>query len=692
LPDNDDILKRIQQQAYEQAQDNGGGASAPASPAQLARLCLGERWLQSRHLELLDQVLVEAATGKLHAEGDTGLIVTLPPRHGKTTLISEWFPAWLLGRSPTLQLLLASHEADFAADRGRRARDILKEHGPRIFGVTVREDSSAAERWEIAGHGGGMVTAGVNGPITGRGAHFLIIDDPIKNWEQAHSASFRERLWDWYISTARPRLEPGGFIVLVMARWHEDDLAGHLIRQMQADPAADHFKIIRLPAIAEENDLLGRKPGDPLWPERYDFAALDKIKHSVGFRIWNALYQQAPCSTEAALFRREQFRFVDTPLPCVREARYWDIAATPVSEGTEPDWTVGARLGIDQYKRVVIRDIRRRRGTPTQVEALVRQTAIEDGIGVAVRIEQEPGSAGKMMVDHFRIILPGYDVRGLPSTSSKMSRAKPMAEFAQSGNLILVLAPWNAPLLDELEAFPNGLHDDQVDACSGAFAELSVLATPAPEVPSEVDKLRIELLEHVLALDLFRAWNLSGSMFCCVWFQVYPYPYGVEQVRIIFEMHSESEFVNSFVDQVLETTRKQYLAAQHPCDFVIVPKLPPYDPETQENINALWKKQVRARPACWEPERFNTIFGEKLKAGLISVHQGCSDIVQAIRHGYGRKRSGGLAVDSYWEPLTRTVIGGIGAGYTLPPPRGDGSNVYAPKPWNPRDTVWMRRR
>lgn len=388
------------------------------------------------------------------------------------------------------------------------------------------------------------------------------------------------------------------------------------------------------------------------------------------------------------MFRREWFRFVDTPLPCASEARFWDIAATPVSEGTEPDWTVGARLGVDQYKRVVIRDVRRRRGTPTQVEALMCQTAIEDGIGVAVRIEQEPGSAGKMMVDHFRSILPGYDVRGVPSTSSKVSRAKPLSEFSESGNLLLLRAPWNAVLLDEFEAFPYGLHDDQVDACSGAFAELSVVASTTPEVATEADKLRVEPLVYHLGLVLYRSWYLSDAMLCCVWFQVEPIRGDLVRVKVLLEMHSDADCVTDFVGQVLETTRNQYRAAQHPCDIVIVPKMS-YDTDTQEKMNELCTQKVRARHVRWEPERFNAVFGERLKAGWVSVHQGCPTIVQAIRSGCGRKRGGGNAVDSYWEPLARTIIGGGAAAFTLPLPNDDTSNVYVPRPWNPK-APWRR--
>jgi len=229
------------------------------------------------------------------------------------------------------------------------------------------------------------------------------------------------------------------------------------------------------------------------------------------------------------------------------------------------------------------------------------------------------------------------------------------------------------------------LHDDQVDACSGAFAELGLVAMAMPEVPTVAAKLRVEPLAYDSRWWLIRSWYLSGSMFCCVWFQVED---GSEHVSVLLEMHSETEWASSFVGRVLEATRKLYLAAQHPHDIVIVPSFS-HDTDTQENINALYRQGVHARQACWEPERANAVFGEWLESDRISVHQGCPTIVQAIRSGYGRKRGASGAVDSYMEPLTRAVIGGIAAAFTLPPSGDNTRNVYVPRPWSPK-APWRR--
>jgi hypothetical protein len=266
--------------------------TSPSSPSDLADRCW-PGWLSPRHVQLVDRILVDAAAGRLKDRGYAGIIISEPPRHGKSTHCSHWFPAWFLGRYPQKNVILTSYEADFAASWGRKVRDTLQEHGKREFGVTVRADSSSASRWETTA-GGGMITAGAGGAITGRGAHLLVIDDPVKNAEEAASMTIRDSVWDWYLTTARTRVEPGGFQVIIMTRWHPDDLVGRLLKQMQEDPKADRFAVVDLPALAEGDDPLGRAPGEPLWPERYDAEELERIKATLGTRAWSSLYQQRP--------------------------------------------------------------------------------------------------------------------------------------------------------------------------------------------------------------------------------------------------------------------------------------------------------------------------------------------------------------------------------------------------------------
>lgn len=183
-------------------------------------------WVLAPHLALINDNLV-----KIAEEGNGRLLVTLPPRHGKSEFISKWFPAWYLGCFPDHRVIMASYEADFAMSWGRKVRDILEEKGEPYFGIRVRKISSAADRWDIEGRAGGMQSVGVGGPLTGKGANILIIDDPVKNAAEANSQVYRDKTWDWYTSTAYTRLEPGGSIILVQTRWHEDDLAGRILQK-----------------------------------------------------------------------------------------------------------------------------------------------------------------------------------------------------------------------------------------------------------------------------------------------------------------------------------------------------------------------------------------------------------------------------------------------------------------------------
>lgn len=431
----------------------------------LAHSVSGGRWTCPRHLEHLNDRLLDVAAGKCRR-----LMVFMPPRHGKSEFISKYFTAWYLGTFPDRRVILTSYEADFAAQWGRRAREIVEEYGRLSFNeqVEVMPDSSAASRWDIKGHQGGMVTAGVGGPITGKGGHLIIIDDPVKNAEQASSQTYREKAWDWYQSTLYTRLEPGGALILIMTRWNQGDLAGKILEDMQN--GGERWEILNLPAVAEGPDAIGRLPGDPLWPERFTREDLARIQRTVGSYHWTALYQQRPTPQEGGMFKRQWFEIVDAYPQGCRTVRRWDLAAS-VQKG---DWTSGLKLGVLNGIFYVI-DLRHVRENPAGVEALVKQTAQEDGVATMIRMEQEPGSSGVNTIDNYaRRVLVGYTFKGVPSTGPKEVRAQPVSAAAEAGNVKLVHGPWNAAFLDEVTMFPNGDHDDIVDVLSGAFTDLTL--------------------------------------------------------------------------------------------------------------------------------------------------------------------------------------------------------------------------
>lgn len=395
-----------------------------------------------------------------------GLIISMPPRHGKSCLISQYLPAWFLGMWPDKRVILASYEATFAASWGRKSRDVLREFGYRLFGVNLRDDSAAATAWNLEGETGGMVTAGVGGALTGHGAHLLVIDDPVKNWEEANSQLIRDRTWDWFRTVAMTRLETGGNIVVVMTRWHPDDLVGRLIKS-----DASKWDVVRIPALAGEGDPLGRMEGEALWPKRYSADELGAIKNQIGEFFFDALYQQNPRNREVSLFQRGWFEVVDIAPRCPVKVRYWDLAATTKKRS---DWTVGALLGMSAEGMIYVLDVKRFQAAPHQVEAVVGQTAKIDGIDVIVRMEQEAGAAGVALKEHYaRDVLRGFCFDASKSTGNKETRAFPLASFAQSGNIKLQKGAWIEDFLAEFENFPQGQHDDIVDSVGGAFSELT---------------------------------------------------------------------------------------------------------------------------------------------------------------------------------------------------------------------------
>ena len=391
----------------------------------------------------------------------------MPPRHGKSELGSRYFPPWYLGTFPDRWVILASYSAELAEDMSRFARDLLAEHGERLFGVKVRRESSSVGRWQIEGRRGGMIACGVGGSITGRGASIFLIDDPVKDAKEALSETVQSRNWDWYQSVATTRLEPGGSIVLTQTRWHEKDLAGLCIAHGEAN--GQPWSQIKFPAIAEESDELGRKPGEALWPSRFSLEQLESIRAESSEFWWSALYQQNPVPREGGFFKRAWFGEPIDRAPELRaKVRAWDLAAT---EG-DGDWTVGVKVGKTARNEFVVLDVIRARLSPGARDDLIVQIAERDGKDTEIALEQEPGSGGKAQVDALIKRLAGYRVRATPSSGDKQFRADPVASQAQRGFITVVRAPWNEAYLNELCAFPRASHDDQVDATSSAFERL----------------------------------------------------------------------------------------------------------------------------------------------------------------------------------------------------------------------------
>jgi predicted phage terminase large subunit-like protein len=416
------------------------------------------------------------------------LMLFAPPRHGKSELSTRRFPAYFMARNPDKNVISASYNGDFATTFGRDVRNIVKgkEFATLFPDTKIRTDNRAADEWELE-QGGKYFAVGVGTGTTGKGAHLFLIDDPIKDRKEVNSANFRQDQWDWYRDVVYTRLEEDAAIVLTLTRWHYDDIAGRLIELMN-DKKGLPWEILYLPALpyttkikredgTEElilnedgtvpGDPLGRKPKEPLAPRRFSYNALMDRQDVLGERSFAALYQQKPMADDGGMFNAAWFENpAELPAKRVR-VRAWDLAAS-----ADGDYTVGVLMSKDSNGIFYIENVVRMRGTPLEVEKLIFDTAKNDGRSVQIILPQDPGQAGKAQVQSFIRRLAGYIVKAVRPTGPKETRAAAFAAQCEAKNVKMVKARWNDCFTDELETFPLGVNDDQVDAAADAFNAL----------------------------------------------------------------------------------------------------------------------------------------------------------------------------------------------------------------------------
>ena len=400
--------------------------------------------------------------------------VLQPPRTGKTELAARSFPAFSLGRKPSRQVLVGSASADLARSVGRDVRNIIKSPAYKLVfpNVDLSSDSKAAGRWTTA-QGGAWYSVGVGGDVLGRGADLWLIDDPYGTMADASSKVVRDGVWSWFNGTVYNRLEPGGAIVIIGHRMHEDDLQGRLEERMRAGGEFDQWEIIELPALAEEADPLGREIGQPLWPERYSIRDFGRIRANTFGRDWSALYQQRPTPDEGAFFAPDCMDVRTNTDDVVQWVRAWDLGGT-----MDGDWSVGVMMGLTKDRKIVIGDVRRFRGRPEKVAALIEETARGDTRRVKIAMARDPGQAGIAQQEFYVRRLNGFVLDFSPETGDKQTRAKPFAVQVNNHNVELIKGDWNAAYREELRGFPFSKHDDQVDASSRAHMVLT--SGPAP--------------------------------------------------------------------------------------------------------------------------------------------------------------------------------------------------------------------
>lgn len=375
------------------------------------------------------------------------LMIFMPPRHGKSELASKRFPAWCLGRNAHRQIIAASYNSDLASDFGRHVRNIVAspEFAEVFPDTTLAPDSQAANRMNT-NKGGSYVAAGVGTAVTGRGADIALIDDPFKDREEADSERRRDIVWDWYRSTLFTRLMPGGAVILILTRWHEDDLAGRLLEQ---EPG--QWDMLSLPAIDDA--------GRALWPAWYDVPALNRIKATIGPREWSALYQQRPQPDEGTFFQRAWFADHGGHLP---QLAYYGSSDYAVTDGGG-DWTVHRVWGVDPQGALYrVAGWRGRTTSDVWIEQkldLIAKYKPLAWFGESGVIQKaiEP-----MLMRRMRERRVYCRLEWLPSMADKPTRARAFQAMAASGR---VHFEPNADL-SEFLVFPAGKHDDEVDTAS----------------------------------------------------------------------------------------------------------------------------------------------------------------------------------------------------------------------------------
>lgn len=444
--------------------------------------------------EFLMKVSLRIATAI--ARGNGRLIVSWPPRHGKSELITVNTPLWTMENFPGKQIVICSYGADLSTDFGRKIRDMITDpENEELLDAKLRKDSKRLAKFMMEDKST-LTSVGIGGPITGRGADVLLLDDYIKSIKEAESQVQRDFVYNWFTTTAMSRLEPGATVIIVATRWHKDDLIGRLLKAYPED-----WEYIRLPAIAEEDDPLGRIKGEPLFPERQSLERLEEQKKLLGSFYFNAIYQQDPQAEEDKKASKEWLRPLSSwsNPPRMEEflwVRAWDFAGT-FGQG---DFSSGMRIGYHPPTRsVLIDNVLRKRLGPAELKRLVRQTAEIDGLTVGVIIEQEPGSSGKAVIEHYtNDVLPEYHVVAdmtAMSGEKKYVRAHPSLAAAEAGKVYYHDGQsWNKDFLEEFDNFPNeggNEFDDQIDCYAMGYNYLTKSKKNSPswgrDVPRNYD-------------------------------------------------------------------------------------------------------------------------------------------------------------------------------------------------------------
>jgi len=400
------------------------------------------------------------------------LIIEMPPRYGKSQLSSINFPAWYLGRNPNKEIITSSYSSDLASDFGQKTRDLVRDKAYQIIfpEVRLKEDTQSKNKW-MTKQGGSYISTGVGSSITGRGANLLLIDDPVKNREDANSETIRNKTWDWFTSTAFTRLSPDGAIILIQTRWHLDDLAGR-IQEMDED---NEWTLLSLPGIAVEDEVWNikgkeykRKEGEALWESRYSLKDVLKIKKQIGIYDFNSLYQQNPVNSESQIFKREWFTYYDKLDILNKELEVYVMVDLAISELANADNTSIQVIGKEKNTQAIyiLEDYTGKINPRQIIEYLfnIKQKYMNKLISVGIESVAYQKSLMYFIKEEMQRRGEFFNIIELKASSKKELRIQGLVPFYENRIIKHRNNGIDDALEEELLVFPFGKHDDRIDS------------------------------------------------------------------------------------------------------------------------------------------------------------------------------------------------------------------------------------
>lgn len=419
------------------------------------------------------------------------IIVELPPQHGKSTFITETFPAYYLKKNPDKLAMVVSYSEELFKKFGRKNREKFRMYSEDLFDLSISSETASVSEWGIQDHLGQLYSTSILGGATGRGSNLLIIDDPIKNRAEAESKTIRDKIYAEWQDTFYSRLSADGSVIIIMTRWHEDDLAGRLLKEKRLP-----WIEIKIPAIAEEDDLLGREIGEALAPEiGKDEKWAEQTKAVTGSRGWASLYQQRPTPAGGDIFKRAWAKYYVPSIEMKvklglgddvkvmpelfqQQVQSWDCTFKNTKTA---DFVAGQVWGRDGPDFYLLDRHHKRMGIVDTIKAVLSMTARWPKASAKLIEDKANGPA---IIEMLQKKIPG--IVPINPEGGKEVRAQAVAPFWESGNVYLphpLWKPWTDEILDELESFPNGAHDDDVDAMTQALVKMDKPFDPKDAKP-----------------------------------------------------------------------------------------------------------------------------------------------------------------------------------------------------------------